>query len=137
MEHSLFAFEPAKPAGHMHPLALAYLGDAIYEMYIRQYMLSQPNHRPQHLHKQSTGYVSAKAQARLLAEWLPLLTEEELGIVKLGRNAKSGRAPKSADVLDYRHSTGFECLIGYLYYERRHERLKQLLDMATGEIGGL
>ena len=137
MDQSLFAFEPAKPPGQMHPLALAYLGDAIYEMYIRQYVLSQQNHRPDHLHRESVGYVSAKAQARLLAEWLPLLTEEELGVVKKGRNAKSGKAPKSADVLDYRHSTGFECLIGYLYYERRHERLKQLLDMATGEIGGL
>lgn len=132
---SLFAF-PSKPAKQMHPLALAYLGDAVFELYVRQYLLSLPNHRPHVLHKQATGFVSAKAQARLLAEWIPLLSEDELEIVRRGRNAKSASMPKNADILEYRHSTAFECLIGYLFSERKFERLKELLDKVTARIGG-
>lgn len=135
-EASLFTMLPVKPAKHMHPLALAYLGDAVFDLYVRHYLLSLPNHRPHVLHRQATGFVSAKAQARLLAEWMPLLSEDELDIVKRGRNAKSASMPKNADVLDYRHSTAFECLIGYLFCERKFERLKELLDKVIDRIGG-
>lgn len=135
MDLSLFAFPPAKPPDQMPPLALAYLGDAVFEVYVRQYLLSQPNLRPHHLHKRATRLVAAKAQAKLLIEWLPILDEDELDIVKRGRNAKSG-VPKSAGVLEYRHSTAFECLIGYLYYLQRFDRLKLLLDQVIKEIGG-
>ncbi|WP_338121928.1 Mini-ribonuclease 3 [Paenibacillus elgii] len=114
----------------MNPLVLAYVGDAVYEVFIRQYVVSQTNHRPNHLHRLSTRYVSAKAQAKALQRWLPILTEEETDIVKRGRNAKSGTTAKNADVLEYRHSTAFECLIGYLYYTQRWERLQQLLMLS-------
>lgn len=134
MDWSLFSFPPAKEAKHLNPLVLAYIGDAIYEVFIRQYMVSMPNHRPHHLHKQASQFVSARAQARSLTEWLPILTEEEIDIVKRGRNAKSGSVPRNADVLDYRHSTAFECLIGYLYYEKRFERLNALMKMTI--MGG-
>jgi ribonuclease-3 family protein len=134
MDWSLFSFPPAKEAKHLNPLVLAYIGDAIYEVFIRQYLVSMPNHRPHHLHKQASQFVSARAQARALTEWLPLLTEEEIDIVKRGRNAKSGSVPRNADVLDYRHSTAFECLIGYLYYEKRFERLNVLMTMTV--MGG-
>lgn len=136
MDSTLFAFPPAKAPGLMPPLALAYIGDAIYEVYVRQYLLSLPNHRPNHLHKQASRIVAAKAQAKLLVEWLPLLEEDELDIVRRGRNAKSGSAPKNGDILDYRHSTAFECLIGYLYYQQRFDRLKTLLDQVIKETGG-
>ena len=136
MDESLFAFPPAKSPGLMPPLALAYLGDAVFEMYVRQYLLSLPNLRPNHLHKSASRWVSAKSQAKLLTDWMPLLDEDELDIVKRGRNAKSGSAPKSADILEYRHSTAFECLIGYLYYQRRFNRLNKLLDQVIHEIGG-
>lgn len=136
MDSTLFAFPPSKAPGLMPPLALAYIGDAIYEMYVRQYLLSLPNHRPNHLHRQASRIVAAKAQAKLLTEWLPLLDEDELDIVRRGRNAKSGSAPKSADILEYRHSTAFECLIGYLYYQQRFDRLKVLLDQVIKETGG-
>ncbi|MCP1312379.1 ribonuclease III [Paenibacillus sp. MZ04-78.2] len=106
------------------------MGDAVYEVFIRQYVVSQTNHKPNHLHRLSTRYVSAKAQAKALQRWLPLLTEEETDIVKRGRNAKSGTTAKNADVLEYRHSTAFECLIGYLYYTQRWERLQQLLMLS-------
>ncbi|MBO9606690.1 MAG: Mini-ribonuclease 3 [Paenibacillaceae bacterium] len=124
---ALLAFPPAKEPRQLQPLVLAYVGDAVYELFVRGYVVSQPNHRPHHLHREATRFVSAKAQARALERWLPLLTDDELDVVKRGRNAKSGSAPKSADILDYRHSTAFECLIGFLYYRREWERLRSLL----------
>ncbi|TVY06650.1 Mini-ribonuclease 3 [Paenibacillus cremeus] len=127
---NLFAFPPAHDPKLLNPLVLAYMGDAVYEVFIRQYVVSQPNQRPNHLHRQSTQYVSAKAQAKSLQRWLPHLTEDELDIVKRGRNAKSGTTAKNADVLEYRHSTAFECLIGFLYYTQQWERLQYLLMLS-------
>ncbi|MNN23053.1 Mini-ribonuclease 3 [compost metagenome] len=89
--------------------------------------MARPNLRPHHLHGQSTKYVSAKAQARVLALLEPSLTEDERDIVRQGRNAKSGTVPRNADVLDYRHATALESLIGYLYYKGAHERLRDLI----------
>jgi ribonuclease III family protein len=130
----LFAIEPSKPAEQLNPLVLAYIGDAVYEVLIRQHLISRTNHRPHHLQRESIKYVSAKAQSKTLQQWLPQLTEEELDIVKRGRNAKSGTVPKSADVLEYRHSTAFECLIGYLFYKKQFERLSQLFDLALSPV---
>lgn len=127
----LFHFPPAKSPQLLSPLVLAYIGDAVYEVYIRQYVISLPNHRPNHLHREATRFVSAKAQAKLLEALLPLLTDEERDMVKRGRNAKSGTTAKNADVLEYRHSTAFECLIGYLYYTKSYVRLRELLDFAV------
>lgn len=128
--HSVFDFPPSKAPHLLNPIVLAYVGDAIYELYVRQYLVAQANHRPHHLHMSATTFVSAKAQAAALQHWYPELTEEELDIVKRGRNAKSGSVAKNADVLDYRHSTAFECLLGYLYYKKQFKRLRQLMDMA-------
>ncbi|MDQ0872609.1 ribonuclease-3 family protein [Paenibacillus sp. V4I3] len=127
---NLFIFPPSKSPHLLNPLVLAYIGDAVYEVYIRQYVISGANHRPNHLHKASTGYVSAKAQSKLLEALMPMLSEEEVDMVKRGRNAKSGTIAKNAEVLEYRHSTAFECLIGYLYYKQSFERLKEILDFA-------
>ena len=136
LESMLFPLPPAKPPDQMNPIALAYIGDAIFEVYIRQCVLSKLNHRPNHLHRLTTRFVAAKSQARLLGEMLPILTEEELHVVKRGRNAKSGSAPKSAEMLEYRQSTAFECLIGYLYYTGRNERLRELLATIVIDIEG-
>ncbi|NBI30330.1 Mini-ribonuclease 3 [Chengkuizengella marina] len=125
----LFSFSPNKEPNLLNPLVLAYLGDAIYDTYIRMYLISRSHHKPNHLHHEATKFVSAKAQAQYLKIWLPHLSEEEQDIVRRGRNAKSASIPKNADVLDYRHSTAFECLIGYLYYKQQHDRLSQLLKM--------
>ena len=135
MDVNLFRFLPAKDPAQLNPLVLAYMGDAVYEVYIRQYVISRPNHRPNHLHREAVKFVSNKAQARALEKLMPHLSEEEADIVRRGRNAKSGTIPKNADVLDYRHSTAFECLIGYLYYRQRFERLEQLLELSI-ESGG-
>ena len=131
MEWSLSSYPPNKDPKLLNPIVLAYIGDAVYEVFIRQYLISKLNHRPHHLHKQATQYVSAKAQAKALTAWLPLLTEEELDIVKRGRNAKSGSAPKNTEILTYRHSTAFECLVGYLYYQHQFERLNILMRMTV------
>ena len=124
---ALFSFPPAKDPKLMNPLALAFIGDAVYDLFIRQYVASMPNHRPHHLHRESTKYVSAKAQARALSELMPLLNEEELDIVRRGRNAKSGTVPKNTDVQISRHGTAFECLVGYLYYCKEFSRLQEIL----------
>ncbi|WP_375295554.1 MULTISPECIES: Mini-ribonuclease 3 [Paenibacillus] len=126
-DSDLFCFPPAKDPQQLNPLVLAYVGDAVYEVFIRQYVVSLANHRPNQLHRLSTHFVSAKAQAKALQAWLPLLTEQETDIVKRGRNAKSGTSAKNADILEYRHSTAFECLIGYLYYTKQFDRLHYLL----------
>lgn len=128
----LFSYPPSKDPKLMNPIVLAYIGDAVYEVAIRQYLISQPNHRPNHLHRQATQYVSAKAQHKYLALWMPHLTEEEQEIVRQGRNAKSGSIPKNADVTEYRNATAFECLIGFLYYRKEFERMQQLIALAIG-----
>ncbi|UUZ91712.1 hypothetical protein LJK87_40185 [Paenibacillus sp. P25] len=94
LNNLLFGFPPAKDPKQLNPLVLAYMGDAVYEVFIRQFVISQPNHRPNHIHRQSTQYVSAKAQARSLQRWSPHLTEEELDIVKRGGTLNPGRPPR-------------------------------------------
>lgn len=122
-----FPYEPSKAAHLLPPLVLAYAGDAIYEIAVRQYLISLPNLRPNHLHRSATGLVSARAQSTILAHLEPQLTEEEKDVVRRGRNAKSGSVPKNADVLEYRHATAFECLIGYLYYTGQQGRIQELV----------
>ena len=123
-------FSPSKEARLMNPLVLAYMGDAVYEVFVRQYVIAQANHRPNHLHRMSTRYVSAKAQAKAVEHLMPMLSDEEIEQVKRGRNAKSGSSPKNTDILVYRHSTAFECLLGYLFYTGRRERMEELMRLA-------
>jgi ribonuclease III family protein len=129
----LLVHEPAKSARLMNPVVLAYAGDAVYELLIRQYLISKPNHQSHDLHREATKRVSAKAQRATLEKLAPLLTEEEAAVVRRGRNAKSGKPPKNADLADYRHATALETLFGYLFYERRGERIRELLAVALGE----
>lgn len=137
MDVNLFNFPPYKPAEQLNPLVLAYIGDAVYELFIRQYLTSLANHRPHHLQKQSTVYVSAKAQSKALECWMSMLTEEEAAVVKRGRNAKSGTVPKNTDVAIYHRSTAFECLIGYLYIRQQFDRLQYLMQAALKYLNSL
>lgn len=129
----LWSHEPMKPPHLLNPIVLAYIGDSVFELIVRQYLISQPNHKLQHLHRQATGYVSAKAQCALLEKWRPLLTETEADMVRRGRNGKSGSPPKNADIAEYRQATGLECLVGYLYYSKQIDRLHELMRVAFGE----
>lgn len=125
--------KPALKTGLMNPVVLAYMGDAVFELLVRQYLISLPNNKSHHLHKEATKLVSAKAQRELLERWQPHLSEEEADIVRRGRNTKSGAPPKNADPADYRHATALECLVGYLYFEGRLERLGELFHIALSE----
>lgn len=121
----------------LNGLALAYVGDAIYEIYIRDFLIRQGLTKPNMLHKTATTYVSAKAQAYLMKVMLETekLNEEELLMYKRGRNAKSHTSAKNADVTTYRVSTGFESLFGYLHLTEQTERLEELVDWCIKQIG--
>jgi ribonuclease-3 family protein len=116
-----------KAPGELNPLLLAYLGDAVYEVFVRYHLVAKGIFRPQDLQKEATRYVSAVAQAKVYRALEADLTEEERGILKRGRNAKSGSVPKNAKVSEYRQSTGLEALVGYLYCKGEEERLNQLM----------
>lgn len=126
----------------LNSLALAYMGDAVFESYVREDLLQNGNVRPHQLHKEATKYVSAKAQATIIHYFLDekLLTDDEVAVVMRGRNAKSGTIPKNTDVQTYRYGTAFEALIGYLYLLKEQERLDELVQLALelikGERGG-
>ena len=112
----------------MSPLVLAYLGDTVYESYIREHLIRQNiNRKVPPLHKLAIQYSKAKAQATIIHELEDELTEEEMKIFKRGRNQKSHTAPKNADIIDYKYATGFEALIGYLYLSEDKERLEYIV----------
>lgn len=116
----------------MKSLALAYMGDAIYEKYVREYLINKGTVKVQELHQHAVKFVKATAQAKVVHEWMETneLTTEELAIVKRGRNAKSGSVPKNTSVQAYRYSTAFEALIGFLYLDQQHQRLELLIKQA-------
>lgn len=118
----------------INALALAYLGDAIYEVYIREHVLLKGNYKQNILHQRSIAFVSAKAQAKIIKKIQPWLTEEEFDVVKRGRNMKSNTSPKNTDIIDYRYSTGFETLIGYIYLQGNIKRLEDIIQMAIDYI---
>lgn len=122
-------YEQKVDAKQLNSLALAYMGDAVYEQYVRHHLLQSGKVRPNKLHKEATNYVSAKSQAKFLHMLLDMkfLSEEEILIVKRGRNAKSGSIPKNTDVQTYRHSTAFEALIGHLYLTDNEHRIEELI----------
>ena len=121
----------------LNGLALAYIGDAIYEVYVRDYLIQSGLTRPNQLHKTATHYVSAKAQAKLIQQMneQALLTEEEQDIFRRGRNSKSYTSAKNADIITYRISTGFEALIGYLHLTGQKERLEELVQWCIEKVG--
>ncbi len=123
-------------ANLLNSLALAYMGDAIYEAKVRHHLLLKGSVRPNLLHKEATSFVSAKAQSYVIHELSnrKFITEEEAVIVKRGRNAKSGTTPKNTDVLTYRYSTAFEALIGFHFLSDNHERLNELIEFSIDLI---
>lgn len=125
-------YENNLDAKQLNSLALAYMGDAVFETYVRHHLLLRGKVRPHRLHREGTRYVSAKAQCQILFQMLDecMLNEEEEAVVMRGRNAKSGTVPKNTDVQTYRYSTAFEALIGYLYLLGRKDRLEELIEKA-------
>lgn len=119
-----------------NPLVLAFLGDATYAHYVRYHLITQGIAKPNLLHKTANRYVAAKAQATILHHLIPSLTEEEMVQVKRGRNAKSGSSAKNADIVDYRHATAFEALVGYLYLNGEDKRLQEIIQKAFAIVEG-
>lgn len=121
----------ASDAGQLSPLVLAYLGDAVYEVFIRTLLASGGNVPVHILHKRSVSFVKAKSQSDIVHRIMEFLTPEEQDVVRRGRNAKSGTIPKNADVTEYKYATGFESLLGYLYLTGNYKRLMQVMKLAV------
>ncbi|ANU09283.1 hypothetical protein A1A1_04452 [Planococcus antarcticus DSM 14505] len=126
----------------LNALALAYMGDAVYEQSIREHLLRSGRSKPNILHRQSTTFVSAKAQAMVLKRLTEenFLTEAELAIMRRGRNAKSGSVPKNTDVQTYNFSTAFEAVLGWLYLKEEQARVDEIISYAieiVEELGGV
>lgn len=121
---------PRNVIAEYSPLSLAFIGDAVYEVYIRTYILSKGNMPPHKLHILAANFVKAKSQAKVMHQIEEHLDEEENDVARRGRNAKSGTVPKNADVTDYKSATGLESLFGYLYLTGKIERLNQLIELS-------
>lgn len=117
------------------PLALAYIGDGIYDLIIRSMIVGKGNTQANQLHRQTSQLVKAHTQSEMIGILLPELTEEEMAVYKRGRNAKSPTMAKNATMADYRRATGFEALMGYLYLENQMERMMELIKTALAGIG--
>ena len=119
-----------KDAKLLNGLALAYIGDAVYELAIREHLLDVGQTRPNQLHQYATQYVSAKAQAKIMDYFSEeeILTEEEENYYKRGRNSKINTKAKNTAIQTYLQSTGFEALIGYLYLTKQEERLNEIIN---------
>lgn len=113
----------------LNALALAYMGDAVYESAIREHLLRSGRVKPNILHREATHYVSAKSQAVILHEMREenFLTESELAVMRRGRNAKAGSIPKNTDVVTYNNSSGFEAVLGFLHLMGDEERVEQFI----------
>lgn len=121
----------------MSPLTWAYVGDCVYELYIRTQLINKTNLKPHKLHIESIKYVKAQAQAEILKKIHENLTQEEQEIVKRGRNAENHHLPKNCNVQDYMYATAFEALIGYLYLTKQNKRLKEILDLCQNMNGNI
>ena len=125
--------KPIEEVKMLSPLVWAYVGDGVYELYVRTKLIENSNAKPHKLHIESIKYVKASAQAEILKRIEENLTEEEKDIVRRGRNTQNHHVAKNASVADYTHATAFEALIGYLYLTKQDERLKHILELASNK----
>lgn len=113
----------------LNGVALAYIGDAVYEVFIRKTLIDRGLTKVDRLHKEAIKYTSAKGQIIALEKIFEGLSEEEVNVFKRGRNSNSGRKPKNTELSVYKQATGFEALIGYLYISEKKERLETILNI--------
>ena len=118
-------------------LTLAYIGDAIFELKIREYLLTQNYSKVNDLHKHAIKYTSAANQAKIIDYLMPNLLDEEIEYYKRGRNSGGTHKPKNASLNDYRKATGFEALIGYLYLIKNEERLDEIITISINFINAI
>ena len=115
----------------MPPLTWAYIGDCVYELYIRTKLINETYMKPHALHIESIKYVKASAQSEILKRIYNDLTEEEKDIVRRGRNAENHHLPKNANVQEYMYATAYEALLGYLYLTKQTQRLQEILKISV------
>lgn len=113
---------------NVSPVVLAFVGDAVYSLFVREKLTFETDYKSGALNRLSSNQVNAVAQAEFVKQILPLLTEEELGVFKRARNAKKATKAKNASISDYNASTGFEALLGFLYLTGQNSRLNFLLN---------
>ena len=121
---------------HYSAQCLAYMGDAVFELYVRKMLLSNGSRPVNILNKQARQYVSAAAQAAMYHHIEPLLTQEEQAVMRRGRNLHFNSKTKNADMSEYRHATGLEVLFGYLFVNEQHERLAEIFEFCTSITNG-
>lgn len=114
----------------MSPLTWAYMGDSVYENFVREYLVKNTKYKPHKLHIEATKLVKAQAQAKILQNIENVLSEEEKEIVRRTRNTENHHLPKNATVQEYMYATAFEGLIGYLYLTKQEKRLKEILNQS-------
>ena len=112
----------------MPPLVWAYVGDCVYELFIRMQLVNTTKLNPHKLHIEAIKHVKAKAQAETLTKIYDELSEEEQDVVRRGRHAQNHHLPKNTELADYTHATAFEALLGYLYLTKQDERLNEILE---------
>ncbi|HHW71014.1 MAG TPA: Mini-ribonuclease 3 [Clostridiales bacterium] len=120
----------------LNPLVLAYIGDTIYDLFVRTYIIAMEEGTVHRLNNMAIQYVNAASQCSALHSIENELTEEEKNIVRRGRNVKSGTSPKHADIGEYRWATGLEALLGYLYLTGQKERLFHIMELILNEDRG-
>ena len=114
--------------GQLNTLALAFVGDSVYDLFVRESLVCIGNRPVKALNSEKVSIVRCQAQAELAKRLEPLLTEEEADVLRRGRNAHVTKAPKTATMAEYHAATALECLMGYLYLSERYERIKELLS---------
>ena len=130
----LFEVEPQVDIREMNPLSLAFMGDGVLELLVRQHLVERSHLLPGKLHAEAVRYVSARSQFLEMKLLEPMLTEEEHAVFRRGKNANKATVAKHASVEEYRTSTGFECLLGWLYLKGRNERIMELMDVLWREF---
>jgi len=133
---TLFPTEEIKNANLLGALQLAFIGDAAYELLVRNYVLSQSSSKVQDLHKASIGFANADFQAQAGEKLLPVMTEEEKAVYRRGRNAHSAHTPKNKSAAQYHRATAFEAVIGKLYLDGNYKRLHEFFDIITEKTDG-
>ena len=118
----------------LSPLVWAYVGDCVYELYVRTYLIETTKLNPHKLHIEAIKYVKAGAQCKALENIMDKLTDEEKDIVRRGRNAQNHHLPKNSNVQEYMYSTAFESLIGYLYLSKKYDRVKTIINLTIEYI---
>lgn len=116
------------------PLVLAYIGDCVYDLIIKSMVISNGNKQVHKLHEETSQYVQASTQSKMMRAMQPCLTEEEHAVYRRGRNAKSVSPAKNQSITDYRRATGFEALLGFLYLRKEYERLMELVKIGLEHL---